>query len=469
MIVNSRFNLYSSSVFYLKTDEKLPPKASNSLPEFFQEEFPTFQKFIDLYYRYMSRRSEGYKGMSTIADIDEIGRKYLSAFYKMYAKDMPEFPYIGMADFIRNSRSFYVSRGSEDSFRFLFKIMFGEELEFKYPKENIFAGSIGKWNQPVSIYVEIEQGTLTEEIIGRKLLIKALDESTSSFIVKSIKELSPSIFEVEVDNFIRQNVVDGATVFAFLDSQTLQYKVKGKIRSGVNRFTVINPGVGFLVGQVYSVMSPEGEITFRITSTNEMDGIKQIEFINFAGVASSGFTENIKSATIQFELGTVNTYTGYYENTDGFLSNQSKLEDNYFYQIFSYVIKSKVSRELYIDLIDKILHPTGLISFSEYEVGSEYQNTITGDNTWELELDILDSINIYDNFERIFLAERDFSDTVEITDSSKFTLHKILSDNLNTTDSGDLELWKAGHYTTDGYTVGELYTTDELITDTWSS
>lgn len=467
MIVNSQFKLYSHSSLYIVSDEKLSVKAGNSLPEFFQEEFPTFQQFIDAYYVYMSQRSPGCKRISTIADIDEIGRKYIQAFYGMYAKDMPEFEYIGLADFIRNSKAFYVSLGSEDSFRFLFKIMFGQDIEIKYPRENIFAGSIGKWNQTISIYVKVESGVMTDELIGRKLLIRSLDGSTSSLLVNSIKNIDTNIFEIGVDNFIKQNVIDGAKVFAFFDADTKQYKLSGEIKSGINSFKIINPGTGFLPGEVYSVNSTEGEITFRVTAVDINNGIKQIEFISFAGVSSTEFQSNIKSATIEFKLGTINTYTGFYENTDGFLSNQSKLEDNFFYQIFSYVIKSRVSRDLYIDLMEKILHPAGLVSFSEFEVGSEYQINLEANSDYQIALSLLDVINIYDTFKRKFEAFRSFSDELTIDDHFYWTLKKYFNSEISISDSGNLECKKAGHYVVKGYTMGELYTRDDLITATW--
>lgn len=467
MIVNSLLKFYSNSPLFIQSNEKLPIKASNSLPEFFQEEFPTFQEFIDVYYQYMSEKTDGFKSISSIKDIDEVGRKYLRLFYQMYAKDMPEFPYMNMADFIRNSKEFYVSRGSEDSFKFLFRIMFGQEIDIKYPKENMFAGSIGKWNQRVSIYVEIEDGEITEELVGRKLLIRALDGSTSSFVVNSYTEVSPNVYEIDVENFIKQNVIDGAKVFAFYSPQTQSYRLRGKVRSGSNKFVILSPGTNFLPGQVYTVDGPDGDIVVRVTATNVNDGIKQLEFVSFAGTTSGEFVRSIKNALVRFLPGTINTYTGYYENTDGFLSNQSKLQDSYFYQVFSYVIKSRVSRELYIDIMDKILHPTGLISFSEYETGSEYDLTLTPETDVNVDLDILDAINIYDEFQRKLKAFRGFSDTINITDRIQIAVKKYFEDEIEITDAGTLDYWKAGEYVEAGYTVGELYTTDQHIHISW--
>lgn len=467
MIVNSKFTLYSHAPILIGHDEKLSVKASNSLPEFYQEEFPTFQEFIDVYYHYMSKRTPGFKTMNSMKDIDEVGKKYLQAFYKMYANDIPEFPYISMVDFIRNSKAFYISRGSEESFRFLFKIMFGQEIDMKYPRENIFAPSIGKWNQRVSIYVEIEHGTLNESIIGKKLLIRATDGSTSSFLVKNIITLGSNFFEVEVDNFIKQNVIGGAKIFAFYNAETKQYNLRGQVKLGLNNFKIVDPGTDFKPGQVFNITSPDGEISFRISAVDEDNGIKKIEFIEFAGISESNFTVLVESATIEFTLGAINTYTGYYENTDGFLSNQSKLEDNFFYQIFSYVIKSRVSRELYIDIIEKLLHPSGLISFSEFEAGSEYVITLLTVSDTNTSISSLDAINIHEEFEKKIKSFRAVSDTLNISDTVGWSLKRFFNDTFLIHDEGSLQLTKAGKYVASGYTDGELYTTDQLINRNW--
>lgn len=44
---------------------------------------------------------------------------------------------------------FYQSRGSEDSFRFIFRALFGEEILISYPRESVFTTSEGTYERPV--------------------------------------------------------------------------------------------------------------------------------------------------------------------------------------------------------------------------------------------------------------------------------------------------------------------------------
>lgn len=459
MIVLSKFKPFVANCnVILTSNEKLPIKASNTLPEFFQEEFPTFQKFIDIYYQYQSQTKEGYKKISTMKDIDEIGEKYLDAFYKVYAKDLPRFPYIGMADFIRNAKYFYTSRGSEESFRFLFRIMFGIEIDFKYPKENILRSSSGNWVQKVSIYIDVEVGDITEDIVGRKILIKSYDGSTTSLYVKGMKNVQGSLWEIEVEKFVSQPIINGSKFFAYLNPLTLEYGLSGYITQTLNKFEVIDPGQDFLIGEIYNQLTPAGEISFRVTATEDLTrGIKRIEFLSFGDKYDLDYTFTIKSATIRLYSSTVNRYSGYYDDTDGFLSNNSKLQDNFFYQIFSYVIKSKVTRELYEDLVLKLLHPAGLIMFSEFENISNYSFDISTQQDLGKLLDIFDNVNIYDEFKRKIEMYRTFEDSIVFSEKVRLTIYKTFSDMLSMSDEGEVEYWEAGDYAPD-YFADRLYT-----------
>jgi hypothetical protein len=451
----------------VSSDEKLPVKAANSLPEFFQEEFPTFQKFIDIYYQYQKQAREGYQAIGSIKDIDEVGAKYLEAFYKTFASNMPVFPYMGMADFVRNARAFYVSRGSEDSFRFLFRIMFGAEIEFKYPKENMFRPSSGKWAQKVTVYVRILTGTISDALIGKKLLVKDLTGSTVALVVKSYIQKAGAVYEIEVDNFIAQAVVPGARVFALINPVTLEYTLQGEITSTLSAYQVTTPGEDFRLGSVHEYTSPAGVLSFRVTALDNNKGIKRIEFLSFPGEYTSGpVTHTFDGASIQFIANSINRYSGYYENTDGFLSNNSRLQDSYFYQIFSYVIKSRVSRELYEDITTKILHPAGLIMFSEYEKLGTHTIGVDSSSDIDRSLDIIDPVIIYDTFNRVIDVDRTLTDTVTITEAFVITVGKIMTDTVTLTDSGVIDFWAAGEYTVPGYTVDEFYTTADYQTRT---
>ena len=68
-------------------------------------------------------------------------------------------------------------------------------------------------------------------------------------------------------------------------------------------------------------------------------------------------------------------YDGYFTGTTGLLSAQGRLQDNYYYQDFSYVIKTDVDVATYRDKILDLVHPAGLSMFGEV---SMYLDATTG-------------------------------------------------------------------------------------------
>lgn len=468
MIITSTLSFSSNVAFLITSDEKLSLKASNQLPEFFQEEFPTFQKFIELYYKFQNDSREGYKTIESIKDIDEVGQKYLEAFHRTYAKDMPVFPYIGIADFIRNAKHFYTSRGSEESFRFLFRIMFGIEIDFKYPKENILKTSSGIWNQKASIYINVLDGVIDDSLIGRKLRVRSVEGTNTNLMVKGLTFLYGTYWEVEVDKFVQQKINIGDRIFAKQNPITLKYNLTCEVVPTLNSFEVLDGGSGFKLGEIHDVSTPAGALKYRITAIDKMSGaLKRIEFLEFGGVYSSEFTFTLKDAQIKLIPTSVNRYFGYYENTDGFVSNNSKIHDGYFYQIFSYVIKSVVSRSLYEDVVLKILHPSGLIMFSEYEQGVVYELHPTIESNYNEFLDIIDSINNYDEFYRLLNVKRNTTDIIQLQEKFSKRVAKSFSDTTNIADQGGLTFIEGGDYVEPGYTISTLYTTAGVHTQTF--
>lgn len=59
-----------------------------------------------------------------------------------------------------------------------------------------------------------------------------------------------------------------------------------------------------------------------------------------------------------------------YLNNDGFLSDRKYIQDSYYYQDFSYVIKTGKTIEAWRDVVKKLLHPSGFAFFGQINIVS---------------------------------------------------------------------------------------------------
>ncbi len=71
-------------------------------------------------------------------------------------------------------------------------------------------------------------------------------------------------------------------------------------------------------------------------------------------------------------ISSLGIYPGRWINTDGFLDSDKKIEDSFFYQDFSYVLKVSKSLNVYQGIVKKLLHPAGTILFGEVDINVEY-------------------------------------------------------------------------------------------------
>ena len=67
---------------------------------------------------------------------------------------------------------------------------------------------------------------------------------------------------------------------------------------------------------------------------------------------------------------------GYWLDSAGFLSSDRKLQDNDYYQDFSYVVKSDVPIQSYREVLKKLVHPVGLKLFAEFSFQSRVDMTV---------------------------------------------------------------------------------------------
>lgn len=73
-------------------------------------------------------------------------------------------------------------------------------------------------------------------------------------------------------------------------------------------------------------------------------------------------------ATATPSVGPVCAYDGYYADDQGKLSSKKRLQDNRYYQEFSYVIQSEIAISQYKDAVKQLIHPSGMSFFGAVSI-----------------------------------------------------------------------------------------------------
>jgi len=133
------------------SDLKTSVLINRQIPEYIREEYPTFIAFVEAYYEFLENKqgtnnndlTSKAKDLRTNFDVDASINQFEDNFFNTYANLLPRDVSVDKATLIKNVLPLYLSKGSEKSFKFLFRMLFDEELDIIYPKNNVLRASAG--------------------------------------------------------------------------------------------------------------------------------------------------------------------------------------------------------------------------------------------------------------------------------------------------------------------------------------
>jgi hypothetical protein len=270
---------------------QLSSVVSRQIPEFIREDYPTFVAFVEAYYEYLQEQGVD---LSTARDLDKTLDEFVVEFKKELAHNLPQIA----ADerfILSHIKDQYLSKGSEASYKLLFRLLFGKKVELTYPGTQMLRASDGRWNQEISVFAKVDFGDPLE-IVG-----KLVDIQTSTRLIRVLVDRKEDLVG-EVDRIVAL----GGNIYEFyLDKKffgvlkpTDKIKYKDTFQATILPATqtpkITQPGKNFRVGQVFEVRSGTGTgALLKVTAVDDNNGIKYAEFIKFGIGYTANFAVNL--------------------------------------------------------------------------------------------------------------------------------------------------------------------------------
>lgn len=324
----------------------------------------------------------------------------------------------------KNLIQFYQAKGSVESFKLLFRLLYDTDIDISFPKEKILIASDGRWVQQTSFFVEITEGNPFD--LFANIVQITTPARVISVEVERIKRIDETMYyEIFVtrDNNTG-SIVTGATID--------EYGVMATVIDSLNIAEVISKGSGFDLAQYTNVV--EGSATgtqIKVSSVGDTGTLEDFKFISFGVGYSSEFYGMVipradvvggvdfvvstdpdadqvtypNRAMFKFNSSAIAQYPGAYASNNGFLSDDIYLQDNRFYQQFSYLIRSSQQFDNYKNILDKTVHPAGMAAFGAFEINNDF-----------------DLSRNLDALRRYFVNR--LEDVVDTTDFKKWSLNK---------------------------------------------
>jgi len=293
----------------IANNKKLSIFIDRFIPSHIKDSDPQFALFIQKYLVFLESTDKPHdiiRRLIEYVDIDTSIDRFFDLYHTQYIPDLPRSYRTDIKLFMRNVHDYVTSKGTENSFKYLFRAIFNEEISFYYPKVDILRCSDGKWYEPEYIIVT---GHGTAQFATQNELVKWTNKDI-------VGQTSGS-----------QGYVDGIV------------KTGDPLNTNQNIWVirVVDPTGTFVLGEVLQ------DSENLLPSINVGDGV--------------GYTA-------------IQKQPGSWKNTDGFLNSNKYIQDNNFYQDHSYQIKSPRGISDYWHMLKKNIHPSGKKFFGAVQVVS---------------------------------------------------------------------------------------------------
>lgn len=380
----------------LDIDNGVSNLLNERIPQFVAIDHTTFVEFLKQYYEWMETEDNPKYVSNKLLDyrdVDDTLESLVIRFMNEYGDGVPTLLAFSNTDkrkMVKRLSDFYRAKGTEKSYKTLFRLLFDEEPILYYPAEDILRLSSGRWEQPTVIKTTANM-TLSqaESLVGRRIEQAGFTAGTitSYGFVEEVRirtysgydlleiELSGVFGSFNPENDVTCTLSDGTVVTEYL------FPV-------LNTIGISAQGSGYKVGDEVIISGSSLGVGAKayISSVGPSGGVRGLDILD-TGVnytvkdAITATISNSGQGTGGVLVATGGAGTrqseGYWKTDDGLLSSSKKIQDNDYYQDYSYVVRSSLNISEYRDATRKMVHPAGLKQFGEYLI----TNSLTAGTT----------------------------------------------------------------------------------------
>jgi hypothetical protein len=276
------------------TKPKISSLIASQLPEFIREDYPTFVAFLQAYYEHLESTQAD---LVTIRDIDKTLDSFIEFFKNEVAPNSPIYANGQNMERFNLSRikDQHLAKGSELSYKFLFRLLFNKNVTVQYPGTQVLRASDGKWIQDVSIFGKVNVGN-PDDVVGR-----LIDVVTPNKIIRVLVDRRQDV-EIEIDRYVQ---ISEDTYEFYIDRRFFgDININDRIRyqgifdasivATTSRVSILQKGKNFKAGQLFNIRNGAGAGSIlKIKSVDSDGGIISGEFVKYGIGYETDFTSTL--------------------------------------------------------------------------------------------------------------------------------------------------------------------------------
>jgi len=202
----------------MSLSKKTSVQIAQQLPEFVRDDsnYQNFVLFLEAYYEWLETQytananstivsttsqgiTYGSKNILNYVDVDETLDEFVQYFLNDFLPYIPVEISTDKRKLLKISKQFYQAKGTENSYKFLFKVLYNANLELFNTNDAVLRSSDGKWIIPK--YLRIESADLNWLLTEG---FKIFGETSKSYAVIDYVKIAGERIELYISNIQRQ-------------------------------------------------------------------------------------------------------------------------------------------------------------------------------------------------------------------------------------------------------------------------
>lgn len=262
------------------------------IPEFVRVKHPKFTQLIEDYYKHLEQKGNYLYSLENSIrnlDIQQCDEEYLDKWFDENAENFPKNNLIDKRLLLHILHEFYLAKGSEDSFRFLFRILYNEDIEFFYPKKYLFKLSDGNYSKDTFIFITSNnfhkvKGEISIDAAITVESINADGKANINRIEEIIYIGTKYVLKLNVSDYSGTFIPD-EDVYLNVNNEQILENIYGVLSS----IEISNGGKNYKINDEISETSSDNIIPADFKISNISDGnFKSVNVIN----GGTGYTSN---------------------------------------------------------------------------------------------------------------------------------------------------------------------------------
>jgi len=248
---------------------KVSTVVGNQIPDFITDDSNNFKQFLEAYYEWMQTVYLPQSHLENIRDIDTTVDMFVEHFKNDIMQPIPEQALTDKRLLAKRIQDIYRSKGTEQSYKFLFRILFNEDAELFFPKTALLRPSSGTWSARTVIRITDATGGDPLGLIGQTISqIQAVGDGTfrtvTGFVENAVSTQigSKTVTDLTMDDesitlpFEAEDEFNVKTITA--TSLTTGATITATVVSIITGFNITDGGSYYDIGDLITIVSPTG-------------------------------------------------------------------------------------------------------------------------------------------------------------------------------------------------------------------